>query len=122
MDGPTVLSRVRFWLAAEGDGPHVTTPRRVYGVGEAIPVRWWNAPGARWDWIGVYERGADPNVASYLTWFYTRSTIRGSGTLEAASPGPWPLPPGRYTVYLMADDGYEILARLAFTVHRISTL
>ena len=42
-----------------------------------------------------------PNVASYLTWFYTRSTIQGRGTLDAASSGPWPLPPGRYSIYLL---------------------
>lgn len=116
MDGSTVLSRTRFWIEAPGDGPHVSTARRAYRVGQPIGVRWWNAPGARWDWIGVYERGADPNVDSYLTWFYTRSTIQGSGTLDADSEGPWPLRPGRYSVYLLSDDGYEILARGSFVV------
>ncbi len=115
-DGVDVLSRMRFWIEAPGDGPHVSTSHRVYRVGEPIPVRWWNAPGSRWDWIGVYERHADPNVDSYLTWFYTRSTVRGSGTLDATSEGPWPLPPGRYSIYLLADDGYDILARQAFVV------
>ncbi|MGZ8650883.1 MAG: endonuclease/exonuclease/phosphatase family protein [Actinomycetota bacterium] len=116
MDGTSVLSRTRFWIEAPGDGPHVSTSRRVYHVGQAIRVRWWNAPGARWDWIGVYERGADPNVDSYLTWFYTRSTIRGSGTLDADSEGPWPLAPGRYSVFLLADDGYHVLAHHPFVV------
>jgi endonuclease/exonuclease/phosphatase family metal-dependent hydrolase len=116
MDGSSVRSRTRFWIEAPGDGPHVSTSRHVYGVGDPIAVRWWNAPGARWDWIGVYPRHADPNVASYLTWFYTRSTIQGSGTLDADSEGPWPLPPGRYSVYLLADDGYQVLARHAFRV------
>ena len=116
LDGSTVLSRARFWVEAPGDGPHVTTAHRVYRVGDAIPVHWWNAPGARWDWIGVYQRGADPNVDSYLTWFYTRSAIQGTGTLDADSAGPWPLPPGRYSVYLLADDGYQVLARHAFVV------
>ena len=116
MDGSSVLSRMRFWIEAPGDGPHVSTAHRVYGVGEPIAVRWWNAPGERWDWVGVYERNADPNVASYLTWFYTRSTIQGSGTLDADAAGPWPLQPGRYSVYLLADDGYEIVARQAFVV------
>ena len=64
----------------------------------------------------MYPRHADPNVASYLTWFYTRSTIQGSGTLDADSEGPWPLPAGRYSVYLLADDGYQVLARHAFRV------
>lgn len=116
MDGSSVLSRIRFWIQAPGDGPHVSTSKPVYRHGESIDVRWWNAPGARWDWLGVYERGADPNVDSYLTWFYTRSAIQGSGTLGADAAGPWPLPPGRYSVYLLADDGYEILARQAFAV------
>ncbi len=116
MDGSSVLSRMRFWIEAPGDGPHVSTSRRVYGVGEPIAVRWWNSPGARWDWIGVYERGANPNVDSYLTWFYTRTAIQGSGTLDPDAAGPWPLPPGRYSVYLLADDGYAILARQAFVV------
>ena len=111
-----VLSRTRFWVEAVGDEPHVSAERRIYGVGDPIHVRWWNAPGNRWDWVGVYERGADPNVASYLTWFYTRSTIRGRGTLDAASSGPWPLPSGRYSIYLLADDGYDILARTGFVV------
>ncbi|MEO8422897.1 MAG: endonuclease/exonuclease/phosphatase family protein [Actinomycetota bacterium] len=116
MDGSSVLSRTRFWIEARGDGPHVSTSHRVYRVGEPIPVHWWNAPGSRADWVGVYERGADPNVDSYLTWFYTHSSIEGSGTLDADSAGPWPLPPGRYSVYLLADDGYEILARQGFVV------
>jgi len=115
-EGAAVLSRTRFWVEAVDDGPHVSAERRIYGVGEPIHVRWWNAPGNRWDWVGVYERGADPNVASYLTWFYTRSTVRGRGTLDAASSGPWPLPSGRYSIYLLADDGYDILARTGFVV------
>lgn len=115
-DGTTPLSRVRFWVEAPGDRAHVSTSRHAYGVGEPIRVRWSNAPGARWDWVGVYERGADPNVASYLTWFYTHQAIQGSGTLDAAAEGAWPLPPGRYSLYLLADDGYKVLARSIFTV------
>ena len=85
-------------------------------VGEPIRVRWANAPGQRWDWIGVYERGADPNVAYYLTWFYTEASIQGNGLLNEASEGPWPLDPGRYSVYLLSDDGYEILAGAPFRI------
>ena len=55
MDGSSVRSRTRFWIEAPGDGPHVSMSRHVYGVGDPIAVHWWNAPGARWDWIGVYR-------------------------------------------------------------------
>ena len=116
MDGSSVLSRMRFWIEAVGDGPHVTTSRLRYDVGDPIPVRWWNAPGQRWDWIGVYKRGADPNIDYYIIWFYTHASIRGSGTLDVDSAGPWPLPPGRYSVLLLADDGYDTLAHHPFVV------
>jgi hypothetical protein len=36
----------------------------------------------RWDWVGIYERGADPNVASYFTWLYTGATVTGSAVLD----------------------------------------
>jgi endonuclease/exonuclease/phosphatase family metal-dependent hydrolase len=105
-----VLSASRFWVAAPGAGPIVSVASDVVRVGHPILVRWANAPGQRWDWIGVYRRGADPNVAPYLTWFYTGASIQGTGRLDASSEGPWPLPPGRYSVYLLADDGYDVLA------------
>ncbi|MEP6972911.1 MAG: endonuclease/exonuclease/phosphatase family protein [Actinomycetota bacterium] len=116
MDGGAVLSRFRFWVEASGDRTHVSTARSTYGVGDPIRVRWSNAPGERWDWVGVYPRGADPNIDTYLTWFYTHTSIQGSGTLDAESYGPWPLPPGRYSVFLLADDGYRVLARAVFVV------
>jgi Endonuclease/Exonuclease/phosphatase family len=114
--GSDVVSRSRFWVAPPGAVPAVSLPRRSFASGEPIRVRWANAPGQRWDWIGVYERGADPNVASYLTWFYTEASVQGRGLLDEASEGPWPLPPGRYSVYLLSDDGYDVLARTRFTV------
>lgn len=116
LDGDQVRSRSRFWVSVPGAKPQVLVSKRVVAVGASLRVWWANAPGERWDWIGVYERGADPNVASYLTWFYTHASIQGTGVLDADSEGPWPLPAGKYSVYLLADDGYEILARSWFTV------
>ena len=112
-EGAAVLSRTRFWVEAVGDGPHVSAERRIYGVGDPIHVRWWNAPGNRWDWVGVYERDADPNVASYLTWFYTRSTIQGPGNarrgvvraVAAASRSLQRLPVGGRRVRHPGSDG-----------------
>ncbi len=116
MSADAVLSRIRFWVEAPGDRPRVSTTRATYGVGEPIHVTWSNAPGERWDWVGVYPRGADPSIDTYLTWFYTHTAIHGSGALDADSSGPWPLPSGRYSVLLLADDGYRVLARTAFSV------
>jgi len=116
LDGDQVRSRTRFWVSLPGAKPQLLLSKRVFSTGESIRVWWANTPGERWDWIGVYERGADPNVASYLMWFYTYASIQGTGVLDADSEGPWPLPAGKYSVYLLADDGYRILARSWFTV------
>ena len=116
MDGDAVLSVSRFWVEAPGTLPSITTSASVYAVGAPIIVSWKDAPGQRWDWIAAYKRGADPLVASYLTWQYTHSTIVGKATLNGKSQGPWPLKAGRYSIYLLADDGYDVLARTDFTV------
>ncbi|MGQ0670273.1 MAG: endonuclease/exonuclease/phosphatase family protein [Actinomycetota bacterium] len=110
-----VLARTPFWVDA-GTGPEIATTRRVYEVGETIRVRWRAAPGNRWDWVGIYGRGADPNVAYYELWAYTGATIEGSVALGRDANGPWPLRPGRYSVYLLLDDSYAKAAGGGFTV------
>ncbi|TMK44788.1 MAG: hypothetical protein E6G55_10660 [Actinobacteria bacterium] len=79
-------------------------------------VSWQDARGERWDWIGVYKRGRDPLIAYYLLWTYTGSTIAGSTPIDENVHGPWPLDAGKYSVYLLRDDGYRLEARADFTV------
>ena len=113
----TSLSRFDFWVEAPGTEPSIQTSEATYAAGEPIDVTWQNAPGERWDWVGVYKRGGDPLVDYYLLYVYTRASIDGSATLDADSvAGTWPLPPGRYSVYLLKDDLYVKIAGAAFTV------
>jgi len=114
--GETELSRIAFWLQEPGGHPIVATGSPSYEVGAPIDVSWRSAPGQRWDWIGIYQRGRDPHVAGYLLWLYTGSTIEGSATLDGAANGRWPLRAGRYSAYLLADDGYKLLARADFEI------
>ncbi|MGZ4198686.1 MAG: endonuclease/exonuclease/phosphatase family protein, partial [Thermoleophilia bacterium] len=120
----TVLARDAFWAKAPRTHARVFTAKRVYRVGQPIIVRWRNTPGERWDWVGVYDRGADPNVAYYRLWGYTFASIAGHCTLDRSQPyfgyGPqaWPLKAGKYSVYLLRDDGYAVIARGAFRVVR----
>ena len=110
-------SSIPFWVQPPGGRPSIRTSSRTYGVGVAIHVRWRDAPGERWDWVGVYRRGADPLVASYLTWAYTKASITTGTTLDGTvAYGTWPLARGRYSLYLLADDGYAILARTTFSI------
>ena len=111
-----VLARIPFWVQPPGATPTIATDASTYAVGDPIGVSWAGAPGGRFDWVGVYHRGKDPTVASYLEWFYTAATIAGSGTIDRDANGAWPLPPGRYSVYLLEDDSYHAVANGAFTV------
>lgn len=104
-------------LVEPGTAPTMTTDRRTYGVGEPVVVEWADAPGNKWDWLGVYRRGADPNVAYYKNWAYTGASISGRATIDGdAEGGPWPLPTGEYSIYLLADDSYQKLAGVDFSV------
>ena len=64
----------------------------------------------------MYAAGGDPLSDSYLEYIYTRTTIAGSGSIDAAAEGDWPLPPGKYEAHYLVDDGYVSLAKVGFTV------
>ncbi|MCZ3385787.1 MAG: endonuclease/exonuclease/phosphatase family protein [Actinomycetia bacterium] len=118
-EGPdgSVVATNRLWVHAVGAEPTVAVGDARYGVGKSIDVRWQDAPGNKWDWLGVYKRGADPNVAWYKLWTYTDAAIEGTATIDdGVDGGPWPLPPGRYDVILLADDSYQELARASFVI------
>jgi hypothetical protein len=96
------------------------------GPRETIRVSWTNAPGTKFDWLGVYTAGdsADnPNNSTcsagycgnghYLLYEYTHNTIEGSTTFGPASLigyTSWPLKTGNYEIRLLLDDGYRSVA------------
>jgi len=114
--GDAEVSRIPFWIRPVDGGVELSTGQPTYAVGQPIDVSWTFAPARRWDWVGIYKRGRDPRVAYYLVWSYTGATVEGSTELGDDDHGPWPLPAGRYTIYLLTDDGYRALARADFEV------
>ena len=110
------LARSPFWIVDPDAEPTITVADATVGIGEPVEVSWAGTAGNRWDWLGVYEQGADPNVASYLLWEYTGATVEGSTSFGPDSEGTWPLEAGAYTVYLLEDDSYVALAGADFTV------
>ena len=110
------LARSPFWIVDPDAPTTIGVVDPTVSEGDPIDVTWSGAPGNRWDWIGIYRRGADPNIAYYILWEYTRATVEGSASFGPESEGRWPLKPGRYTVYLLEDDSYEALARGDFTI------
>ncbi|WP_351223338.1 endonuclease/exonuclease/phosphatase family protein [Streptomyces sp. NPDC002133] len=63
------------------------------------------------NWIGIYDGDRTPGVGSSLVWTYV-TTASGDATLDTTGLGE-----GTYTACLLAEDGYDILARTApFTI------
>jgi len=116
LDGAgNVQATSQTWVAEAGAGPTMTVDPSI-AEGDPIDVTWNAAPGNRFDWIGIYRRGADPNVAYYLLWTYTGATIEGAATLDGDAEGRFPLPPGKYTAMLLVDDAYEAVATADFVI------
>ena len=111
----TAVATAPVWVEGPHGAPTLTVASKI-GSGRPVGVGWRFAPGNRWDWIGIYRRGADPNVDSYLLWAYTDGTIEGQVSLDERAVGTFPLPPGNYTAMLLVDDGYRDVARANFTV------
>jgi endonuclease/exonuclease/phosphatase family metal-dependent hydrolase len=111
------LAQMAFWVEAKGTGPSLQTDKRSYARGQAIGVSWADAPGDRNDWLGVYPHGGVPSRDYYVGWTYIGAEIAGSTLVDSKINGvDWPLPKGRYSLYLLKDDGYGILARTDFAI------
>ena len=118
LDGGHVASRTPLSVAAPSAKPVLKLDKAAYKRGEPITAAWRDAPGARWDWIGIYARGADPNVDSYLFYVYTGQSVEGSVVVDKGGTGDWPLPAGKYDAHYLLDDGYTSLASAPFSVSR----
>jgi hypothetical protein len=109
---------VSFWVTNPDAAPQVALGRERVKTGEALDVRWSDAPGSRWDWVGVYAEGVTPeSEGQALLWRHTRATVAGQARLDGTAEGDgWPLRPGAYRVFLFEDDAYTPLASTSLTV------
>jgi endonuclease/exonuclease/phosphatase family metal-dependent hydrolase len=115
--GERELARTEVWLSAVGAVPEVRVAGGRRSSGEPFAVEWSDAPGSRWDWIGVHPAGADPLTDPLLLWRHTGATIVGQTIFDESAEGNgWPLPAGVYRVSLFVDDSYERLASAALVV------
>ncbi|MYW05201.1 hypothetical protein, partial [Streptomyces sp. SID3343] len=78
-----------------------TTPQE----GDRLTFRFTtDAPHAK-NWVGIYDGDRKPGVGSSLAWKYV-TTTEGEVVIDSQS-----LTGGPYTAYLLAKDGYAILAQ-----------
>lgn len=112
----SVTATAPFTFVADGAWPVVSVDAASYKAGAPITVSWRAGPGSRWDWIGVYKHGEDTMSQDYLLYTYTAQQVNGSVVLDKTGYGTWPLPPGKYDVHYLLDDGYKSLGFATFTV------
>lgn len=108
------LARAPFWVHEPGKLPSIATDKVAYASGDPITVSWANAPGNRFDWLGIYAKD-DPAEDNYQYFFYVNSGVSGSLVLDKDMLGDV-LPAGAYDIRLMRDDAYMRLAGASFTV------
>jgi hypothetical protein len=108
------LARAPFWIVARDGAATVALDKQAYAPGETLTATWSNAPGNRYDWLGIYKQGeaADDN---YLYFFYVNGAVAGSLALTKEMLGA-DLEPGAYVLRLELDDGYSRLAAVPFEV------
>ncbi|MEE1825018.1 endonuclease/exonuclease/phosphatase family protein [Streptomyces sp. BE20] len=75
--------------------------------GDRLTFHWTtDAPDAK-NWVGIYDGDRRPGTGSSLLWKYTPA---GSGDVQLDTSA---LTGGPYTAYLLAKDGYGVLAQTA---------
>jgi endonuclease/exonuclease/phosphatase family metal-dependent hydrolase len=114
--GTAHVAATSVTIVAPGARPTVSVARHVFAVGEPIAVSWRNDPGNRYDWLSVNARNGTPLTLDLLEWRYVGAAVDGQGTIGKGDHGDWPLPAGRYRVWLCLDDGYVCWDSAAFRV------
>lgn len=97
----TELGRVTVHVVSRGALPRLSARRS----GDDVEVRWYDAPGRKFDWVGLYRRG-DPDLEhGRLALVHTGATVTGRHLFTDVGVAP-------FTVRLLHDDGFAVLAEL----------
>ncbi|AWS42807.1 hypothetical protein [Streptosporangium sp. 'caverna'] len=92
--------------ATAGNVIALTSPTTPY-EGDRLTFHWATDAPDPTNWIGIYDGDRQPGTGGSLVWVYTPGAS-GDTTLDTSG-----LSGGPYTAYLLAKDGYGILARTA---------
>lgn len=95
----------------------LTTDKTTYTEGESILV---NASGSGKDWVGIYLESDSVGSIDSIRWYYVEGhnenyDISTAGTNDSRSDY-LSLPEGKYTIYLLENDGYNVLANVTITI------
>jgi hypothetical protein len=111
--GNVSLSR-DIWILRADATPSIEVLGTAFDAGDAIEVRWRDAPGNRNDYVAIARVDAAAGNEGESPWAYIDALPQGQLRLgETTSEWGWPPQPGTYVARLLKDDGYEQLAESA---------
>ncbi len=116
-DSYTILASAQFTVV-EPWATVIRTDKRTYTTGDPITVTFTNSPANPKDWIGIYQAGQTPGGPTSTLWRYTDGTTSGNTGVSDGSVrfDAGLAAAGDYVAYLLANDGYDILATETFFV------
>jgi hypothetical protein len=98
--------------------PKLVLDKQVYAILEPIDATFSNGPGNATDWIGIYRPGDTPGPVPSTRWLY----VNGTQTADVGLSDAWVTfdpglsEAGSWWAGFFANDVYELLDSLAFTV------
>ena len=111
---------VALTVTASAAEKYLTMPQTEYAQNEDILI---TASGEGKDWVGIYGRGETPGGPASIYWYYVADghtpmepfSIR-EGTHNTDRSDYADLPAGDYTMFLLANDGYDVIDSIDFTI------
>ncbi|HIG29087.1 MAG TPA: hypothetical protein EYQ50_15375 [Verrucomicrobiales bacterium] len=119
LSGSTRLIVIAFALSISAVSilaQEVSLEKTVFDAGEDIVVTFSNGPSNTKDWVGLYGEGTANSPS--IVWLYVDGTQSGADGLSAGTltfVGGLP-EGGNYDVRFFENDGYTLLANIAFSV------
>ncbi len=104
-------------MPSAAEAPTLTLDKTEFMQGEEITAHYTGTSGK--DWIAIYNEGDQPGGPWAQVYEYTSKTGQPDGTMDFKDPDRGDvstLAPGNYTMYLLKDDGYEILDEVPFVI------
>ncbi len=99
--------------------PSVTLSQTFYPEGSNVSISFAESSESSEsskDWIGIYTEGSQPGEVDSVQWSYVDGTDTGNTSTKNGTLTFSDLSPGNYTVRLLLDDSYTILASNSFRV------
>ncbi|MEY5047717.1 MAG: hypothetical protein RLZZ175_1076 [Bacteroidota bacterium] len=97
----------------------IKTDKIEYNLGDLISVDFQDGPGVAKDWLGIFNKNANPNIDPLINYAYVGGLPKGTATFQADNV---PKLDGEYFVVFFTNDSYnEISNRVYFKIKSILT-